>query len=110
MKSYFIDEIPSDDMEKIEAYLSENAEGSAMDKLFWISIPSEHLAGLQPDHSECSPHRFAIETGDDWIKAEFFIRTSTKFRCECSEYCNDNQKNFVINYIDTILEQLNIRT
>ena len=110
MKSYYIDEISTSDLDKINRYLYNNAIESGMQKLFWIEIPSDCLTGLQLEHSECKPHRFAIETGDTWIRAEFFVRTSVKFRCDCNGYCNENQKEFIMNYIDNMISKLNIRT
>lgn len=110
MKSYYIDEISTADLDKITGYLDENGVDSGMEKLFWIEMPSDCLTGLQSEHSECGPHRFAIETGDTWIKAEFFVRTSTKFRCDCNGYCNKNQKEYIIRYIDNMIDKLGIRT
>ena len=83
---------------------------SAMEKLFWIEMPLDCLTGLQSEHSECKPHRFAIETGDTWIRAELFVRTSKKFRCDCNRYCDKNQKEFIMNYIDNMIDKLGIRT
>lgn len=110
MKSYYIDEIPAPDQDKVIQYLGENALKSSMDKLFWINLPLEYLSKQQSEHSDCGPHRFAIETGDDWIKAEFLIRASVKFKCECNGYCDENQKHFIINYIDNLIKKLSIRT
>lgn len=110
MKSYYLDEIPASDLDKIIGYLNENANESGIDKLFWIEMPPEYLTNIQSEHSECKPHRFAIETGKTWIKAEFFIRTSVKFRCDCNGYCNYKQKEFIINFVDNMMDKLGIRT
>ncbi len=110
MKSYYIDEISTADLGQITGYLNKNAGESGMEKLFWVEIPEELLTGFQSEHTECRPHRFAIETGDTWIKAEFFIRTSVRFRCDCNGYCDENQKIFIMNYIDNLLKELGIRT
>ena len=110
MKSYFLDEISNSDLKKITGFLKKNAIESGMDRLFWIEMPSDYLNEFQSSHSECRPHRFAIETGDTWMKAEFFVRTSVKFRCDCNGYCNDSQKKFIMNYLDNMIEKLGIRT
>lgn len=110
MKSYFVDEISKPGLEQITAYLHKNAIESGMEKLFWIEIPAEFLNKIQSEHSGCKPHRFAVEIGDTWIKAEFFIRTSVSFRCDCSGYCDKDQKTFIISYIDNMIKELGIRT
>ncbi len=110
MKSYYIDEISTSDLNKISDYLNENAIESGMERLFWIEMPSDCLTEFQSKHSDCKPHRFAIETGDNWIRAEFFVRTSVKFRCDCNGYCNDSQKKFIMSYIDHMIDKLDIQT
>ena len=110
MKSYYVDEISATGLDQITRYLIENAIESGMDKLFWVEIPSDFLTDFQSRHEECGPHRFAIETGDTWIRAEFFIRTQGRFECDCNGYCDKNQKIFIINYIDSMIQNLDIRT
>lgn len=110
MKSYFLDEISNSDLKKITGYLKKNAIESGMDRLFWIEMPSDYLNEFQSGHSECKPHKFAIETGDTWIRAEFFVRTSVKFRCDCNGYCNDNQKRYIMDYIDKMMDKLDVQT
>ena len=110
MKSYYVDEISTSDLDKITGYLNENATESGMERLFWIEMPSDRLTGLQAEHTGCRPYRFAIETGDTWIRAELFVRTSVKFRCDCNGYCNENQKDFIMSYIDNMIYKLDIRT
>jgi len=110
MKSYYLDEISASDLDKIISYLNKNAIESGMDRLYWIEMPQDCLTGFQSAHSECKPHRFAIETGDTWIRAEFFLRTSVKFRCDCNGYCDDRQTKFIMSYIDNMLDKLGVRT
>ena len=110
MKSYYVDEISTSDLDKINSYLDDNAIASGMERLFWVEFPSDLLTGVHSEHSECKPHRFAIETGDTWIRAEFFVRTSVKFRCDCNVCCSENQKIFIMNYIDHMINELSVRT
>lgn len=110
MKSYLIDEIASEDIKNIVEYLKKNGSTSGMENLFWIEVPDNYLNDLQAAHSKCAPHQFAVETGDSWIKTEFFIRTSKKFRCDCNGYCDAGQRKFIIEYMDAVIDKLNIRT
>ncbi len=110
MKSYIVDEILPGHMDVLISYMNEIACPSGMKNLYWVDVPEENLTDEQRNHIDCSPHRFAIEVGDNWIKAEFFIRTAKKFKCVCNCCCNDNQRNYIIKYIDTMLSDLNIGT
>lgn len=110
MKSYFIDEIDASDMVLIDNYLASNGRSSGINKLFWIEMPGELIGDLQSTHPKCSPYLFAIETGDSWVRAELFVRTSNSISCVCSGYCAENQREYIISYIDNMIKELRVRT
>lgn len=110
MRSYVVDEISPDDLDLIISCMNEKASLSGMKNLYWVDLPVNELTEEQRDHIDCCPHRFAVEIGDNWIKAEFFIRSAIKIKCDCDGYCDDKQKKFIIRYIDSILSGLNIST
>ena len=110
MRYYLIDEITSSDMEKINHFLQEEALKSPLEKLFWVQVPEKHLNDTQKAHCNCLPYVFAIELGQDWLKAEFFVRSQNDLKCSCSGYCTPVQRNFVIDYIQDMVETLEIRT
>ncbi|MFC1819907.1 hypothetical protein ACFLZG_02325 [Thermodesulfobacteriota bacterium] len=110
MRCYLIDEISLSGMEKIDRFLKENNLRSEMEKLFWVEIPKAYLNEKQSRHRKCQPYIFAIELGYDWIKAEYFIRNSKDLRCSCSGYCNTKQRDFISDYMESVIEELNIRT
>ena len=110
MKSYFIDEIETSDMVLIERYLDKHGREAGIKKLFWIEMPGKNLNILQAGHEACSPYMFAVETGDSWIRAELFVRTSNRIMCTCSGYCDEKQRKYIINYIDNMIKELRVRT
>jgi len=110
MRSYLIDEISPKDIKKINEFLKRNALSSSLDKIFWIQIPNELLTQEQLRHKECGPYICALELGKDWLKLEFFVRSSKNIRCTCSGYCTARQRDFVIGYANRIIEELGVRT
>lgn len=110
MKSYFIDEIEPSGMAMINRYLASNTMESKVERLYWVEIPEELLNDAQSAHPACSPHRVALETGDSWIRAEFFVRTSRGLSCNCNGYCDQNQREYIIKYIDIMILELGVRT
>ncbi len=110
MRYYLVDEISLSDMEKLNTFLRQDAIRSELEQLFWIQIPKELLNDIQAMHRECQPYQFAIEVGSEWLKAEFFIRSRNNLRCTCSEYCTPSQRDFIIQYIQDMLETLEIKT
>ena len=75
-----------------------------------MEMPGDRLNRLQARHLECQPYKFAIELGKDWIKVEFLLRGSGDLICPCSGYCDQEQRDFVLEYMDNMLGELNIGT
>ena len=110
MRTYLIDELSPSKTEKIREFLEEHAIRSNLDQIFWVRIPDDLLSEMQFQHSQCKPHVFAVELGSDWVKLELFVRTLKNMRCDCPGYCTGQQRNFILNFADGMIEQLNIDT
>ena len=110
MRAYLLDEIPASDMEKITAYLKEKSIRSRLNSIFWVEIPSDLLSGIQYEHKSCGPYVFAAERGDDWFKAEFFIRTLEGMACDCQDYATPQQREFILHFSHTMIDALEVQT
>jgi hypothetical protein len=105
-----IDEIGVADLKRIREFLSEKAISSGMDALFWVKVSPSLLTPLQQEHLSCQPHVFAVETGQRFLKAEFYLRTLRDMRCPCQCYCTPEQARFVIEWVNTMLKELSVST
>ena len=110
MKAYFLDEITSEDLEQITQFLTDNASRSTMAQIFWVQFPEDLLSPLQFQHTACQPHVFAVELGSDWVKLEFLVRSLQTMKCDCAAYCTGQQRDYIINFADRMLEQLKVST
>ena len=110
MRSYLIDEISPRDIKRIDEFLKKDALPSSLNDIFWIKIPEYLLTQKQLAHKECAPYLCAVELGKDWIKLEFFVRSSKNMRCTCAGYCTPEQRNYVIGYANRIIEELGVKT
>ena len=110
MRSYILDEISPADMEKISRFLKRNALESPLESIYWLEIPPDLYSATQSEHRDCAPYAFATETGHDWIKLEFFIRSRRGLGCECQGYCTPEQRDFILNFADKMLEVCAIKT
>jgi len=108
MKQYLIDELRLEDYEKIKTYLDDNIKNSPVAGLYWIPLAPELLADSQAAHPECGPHHFALELLEDRIACELLIRAEQIIRCSYIGYATREQRNWLIDYIDAILEKLDI--
>ena len=108
MKQYLIDELRLEDHAKIKAYLDEHVKTAAMAGLYWIMLETDQLTGIQATHPECGPHYFAVELHEDRLACEFLVRAAQSIRCSCIGYASKEQRDWLIEYIDAILEKLEI--
>jgi len=110
MKQYVIDELRPDDNKKLKAYLDENFNSSNIDGIYWIPLGHENLTVAQTEHSECQPFYFAIELKPDIMACELLIRTKRRVRCACISYATQKQLNWLISFVDGMLDKLEIIT
>lgn len=110
MRQYFVDEISADDVQRISEHLTACAQPAPMQGLFWVDLPEDILSPSQYSHKGCKPFCFSIEVGDDFVKFEFLIRSRQTLRCDCIEYANKMQRDFIMNFADNMLSDKNIRT
>lgn len=110
MRSMVLDELTASDMEKIRAYLAEKEKLSGIDDLYWVELDTSCLTPTQAGHEKCQPHRFAVETGQDFLKAEFFIRPTQGLRCHCAGYAEADQRLAVLAWVDRLIIDLEIQT
>lgn len=110
MRSYLIQEINTQDMLKIIEGITPKAYKVPMDNLFWIVLPDNLLTPEQKKHSDrCGPHYLALETGEDWVKLELLIRCEQKIRCDCISYATPEQREYMIDFLDKIIRNQDVR-
>ncbi|MBU1054752.1 MAG: hypothetical protein KKC46_13145 [Proteobacteria bacterium] len=108
MKQYVIDELRHSDYEKIKTYLDENLEASDILGIYWLPIDEKFLAKEQAAHINCQPFFFIISLEDKLISIELLVRTRIRISCSCIDYATEKQRNWLIGYIDDMLNKLEI--
>lgn len=108
MKQYVVDELRVGDHSILKAYLDEKLGASDVSGLYKLPIDTEMLTDLQRAHTRCWPLYFAIDLEPDRMACEFLIRTDNTMRCDCMRYATQEQRNWLIQFTDTMLDQLEI--
>ncbi len=108
MKQYQIDELRVEDHEKMKAYLDKHIRTSPMEGLYWLPIKEDLLVGVHASHKECGPHYFALELVEGRLSCELLVRAENSLRCDCIRYASKEQRDWLIEFIDAILEKLEI--
>ncbi len=109
MKQYVIDQLNNQDYQRFKDYLDENFKNSGIDNFYWIPLDKTLLTEVQKSHKECQPFFFAVEIVPNKIIWELLVRTNSRMRCNCMEYANHVQRNWLIEFADSILDRLGIQ-
>ena len=109
MKQYVIDQLRESDYVRIRDFLDENADGTSMEDLYWIDLPEELCSQVQRDHKACRPHYFAVSLTPGQVSFELLIRSREIIRCNCIAYASPDQRDYIIQYADRMLEQLELK-
>ena len=106
MKQYVIDELTPTDAEALSDYLKRYAQPAGVEGLHWLPIEEALLSSEQRSHEDCKPFVFALELLPDRLVCELLVRTRSRVRCSCITYANQEQREWLIETIDTILSKL----
>ena len=110
MKQYVIDELRPADHRKIKSYLDDKFGSSPIDGIYWVPLDTEHYSRIQAEHITCQPFYFAIDLEDNMMACELLIRTKDRVRCDCITYATEGQRNWLIGFVDRMLDELDIKT
>ncbi|MDZ7759732.1 MAG: hypothetical protein U5L00_05700 [Desulfovermiculus sp.] len=109
MRSYIIDEMLPEQVERLSARLQETAGPSPMQGIIWFELPANLLTPRQQDHlSSCGPFILSLETGSTWIKLELLVRARQTFRCDCIDFATSDQRAYGIGLMDAAIRELDI--
>jgi hypothetical protein len=109
MKQYVIDQLREEDRQQILEFLKTKAERVVMGDIFWINLPEELYSETQKEHKSCHPFYFAIELTKNQVNFELLIRSQQIMRCNCICYADGKQRDFIFDFADEMLEELEIR-
>ncbi len=105
MKQYVIDELRLDDYGKLKQYMIGCFKSASIDGVYWLTIPDELLTETQVSHKDCQPYYFAVELDEQFLSCGLLVRTASSIRCHCIGYATVEQRNWLIDTIDSIMDQ-----
>lgn len=109
MRQYVIDQLSREERANIESFLKRTLKPGPMRGIFWIEVPQDLLSGEQLTHDECGPYFFGVELGEEAVVFELLIRSQTNLHCSCIAYATMAQRDFVLRFIDRMLDEEKIR-
>lgn len=109
MKQYVVDGLRYEDYQKLKSYLDQYLIASPINGVYWLELEPGILLPVQKDHTGCRPHVFALMLEETGLSCEFLVRIQRKIKCDCMAYATREQRNWLMDQVDAILEKLDIR-
>jgi hypothetical protein len=109
MRNYHIDELTTDDIERLQKALDAKDLSGSMKGFYWLDLPRELYSELQTEHADsCGPYSFGIEVLEDGLRMELLARARNIIRCGCVTYATPDQRDYAINWLDGLLKEQDI--
>ena len=109
MRQYKIDELSREERANIESYLKRTLKPGSVDGVYWIEVPQDLLGKEQRTHKDCGPFFFGVVLEAEAVCFEMLVRSQTNLHCSCIAYASAAQREFVLRFIDNMLEEERIR-
>ncbi len=108
MRQYVIDQLSREERANIESYLKRTLKPGPMEGFFWIEVSRDLLSGDQLTHEECGPYFFGVAMEEESVSFELLLRSTSNLHCSCTAYATQAQRDFVLRFVDQMLEEENI--
>ena len=111
MRSYVLDELRASDVKAIRERLAEILIASRLPDVFWLELPPDLLTPEQTAHKEqCGPFRTALVLEGGALQMELLVRSHASLHCTCTAYATKAQRDFLLSFLDRLVEDLDIST
>lgn len=108
MKQYLIDGLRPADYQKLKTYLDKYLKASPLGGIYWLEVDKNLLTPIQKKHQECQPHFFALMLEETYLSCELLVRIKKNIKCDCMDYATRQQRDWLMDQADAILEKLDI--
>lgn len=110
MRQFIVDDLSPMERDNIDSYLKRTLKSGPMIGLYWIILPDDLLTDIQKEHTDCSPFYLGVEVEKDAVRFEFLVRSHAHLHCDCIAHTTSKQRQHVLDFIDTMLEEEYIRS
>mgnify|MGYP000930776820 CR=1 FL=1 len=109
MRTYRVEDLAPEHVERLARALDARGLGSGMAGLYWFALPPDRLTAEQLEHApECGPRVPSLELLDTAASLELLVRARGRLRCSCVAYATPDQRAWGMDTLDTLLRELDI--
>lgn len=109
MRQLVVDQLSREERDNLDSYLKRSLSQGSMEGIFWLDLPRDLIAEAQMDHEQCGPFCFAVELEDEALRLELLVRSRSNMHCSCIAYATPAQRDFALQFFDTMLETEHIK-
>ncbi len=110
MRQFVIDDLSPMERDNIDSYLKRTLKQGPMIGIYWIVLPKELLTDIQKEHTDCSPYYLGVEIEKSLVRFEFLVRSNAHLHCDCIAHATSEQRQYVLDFLDTMLDEEQIRS
>ena len=105
MRQIVIDELSPLERDNLDSFLKRSLKPGPMLGIYWFVLPSDLHSDAQQGHDDCGPFYLAVELEASRICFELLVRSTTNLHCSCIAYATPVQRQFILDFIDKMLEE-----
>jgi hypothetical protein len=109
MRQIVIDELSPMERDNIDSYLKRTLKQGPMVGLYWLQLPPDLLSEAQQGHEEHGPFYLGVEIDNVSVRFELLVRSQSNLHCTCIAHASKIQRQFVLDFIDRMVEEEMIR-
>ena len=109
MRQFMIDELSREERANIESYLKRTLKSGPVDGIYWLEVPQDLLGTEQRAHKDCGPFFCGVVLEAAAVCFEMLVRSQTNLHCSCIAYASAAQRDFVLRFVDKMLQEERIR-
>ena len=110
MRQFVIDELSPMERDNIDSYLKRTLSPGPMIGLYWLMLPPDLLSASQQGHEDHGPFHLAVEVEQNRVCFEMLVRSQTQMHCSCIAHATPAQRQFVLDFVDRMVEEELIRS
>lgn len=109
MRQIVIDELSPMERDNIDSFLKRTLTRGPMIGLYWIVLPADLYSEAQQGHEEHGPFYLGVEVENESVRFELLVRSQSNLHCTCIAHASPVQRQFVLDFIDRMVESELIR-
>jgi len=109
MRQFVIDELSREERDNLDNYMKRSLKPGGMEGMFWLPVPEDLLAEAQQGHEECGPFFFGLELAEKKLIIELLVRSQSNLHCSCISYATKAQRDYLLGFLDSMLQEEQIK-